>query len=294
MNVKKLSSIGSHTLTALVVLAFTSLAIAQSANRVIIQGSAGGVATVTGGKLDVNAAIIPSGTQNVTGTGTAGSAATGVLTVQGIASATPVIVGGAVASGSTDSGNPVKIGGVFRTTKPTLTDGQRGDSQLGTRGSLQASIFGADSTSGAAVTAAGAGDSVTGNSFALSVAEYGLLFNGSTWDRARSTGAVGTTGGAALVESGPYTATRVTADGQIKGAAGFVHTVCIMPTTATPTAGLMSVYNSLTETGTIVLSKWFLVTSEGLCATLDIAMGTGIYVGYDATLANASVTVTFR
>lgn len=37
---------------------------------------------------------------------------------------------GNVASGATDSGNPVKIGGVYNTTLPTLTNGQRGDLQV--------------------------------------------------------------------------------------------------------------------------------------------------------------------
>lgn len=37
---------------------------------------------------------------------------------------------GNVASGASDSGNPVKTGGVFNSTAPTLTTGQRGDSQL--------------------------------------------------------------------------------------------------------------------------------------------------------------------
>lgn len=37
---------------------------------------------------------------------------------------------GNVASGATDSGNPVKVGGVYNTALPTLTNGQRGDIQL--------------------------------------------------------------------------------------------------------------------------------------------------------------------
>lgn len=41
-----------------------------------------------------------------------------------------------VASGSTDSGRSVKIGGVYRATPPTLTDGQRGDALLSTRSQL--------------------------------------------------------------------------------------------------------------------------------------------------------------
>lgn len=41
-----------------------------------------------------------------------------------------VAVGGNVAAGATDSGNPVKVGGKFNTALPTLTNGQRGDLQL--------------------------------------------------------------------------------------------------------------------------------------------------------------------
>lgn len=41
---------------------------------------------------------------------------------------------GNVASGSSDSGNPVKTGGVFNTTQPTVTNGQRVDQQMTARG----------------------------------------------------------------------------------------------------------------------------------------------------------------
>lgn len=47
-----------------------------------------------------------------------------------IASSNPAPVAGNVASGATDSGNPVKTGGVYHSTAPTLSDGQRGDTQL--------------------------------------------------------------------------------------------------------------------------------------------------------------------
>jgi hypothetical protein len=42
---------------------------------------------------------------------------------------------GNVAAGATDSGNPVKIGGVYNATQPTLSDGQRGNLVLSARGS---------------------------------------------------------------------------------------------------------------------------------------------------------------
>jgi hypothetical protein len=48
----------------------------------------------------------------------------------------PWSVVGNVASGTSDSGNPVKTGGVFNTTQPTVTTGQRVDSQSTARGAL--------------------------------------------------------------------------------------------------------------------------------------------------------------
>ena len=39
-----------------------------------------------------------------------------------------------VASGSADSGNPVKVGGVYNATPPTLPDGARGDLQVDSSG----------------------------------------------------------------------------------------------------------------------------------------------------------------
>jgi len=41
---------------------------------------------------------------------------------------------GSVASAATDSGNPVKVGGVFNTAQPTVTTGQRVDAQFSNRG----------------------------------------------------------------------------------------------------------------------------------------------------------------
>lgn len=46
-------------------------------------------------------------------------------------------VGGNVASGANDAGNPVKVGGVFNTSPPTLSTGQRGNLQLTANGILR-------------------------------------------------------------------------------------------------------------------------------------------------------------
>lgn len=73
-----------------------------------------------------------------------------------------------------------------------------------------------------------------------------------------------------------------------------LHTITIAPTTATPTAGLLSVYDSTTETGTVVYSEWVFATTIGHTITLDCDIMAGIYVGFDAALANASCTVTWQ
>ena len=101
------------------------------------------------------------------------------------------------------------------------------------------------------------------------------------------------TNGVAKVEH-RYTPFRVTADGQVKAGAGFIHAISVNPTTATPTAGLLTIYDSLTETGTILHSEWVAATTPGHSILLDMTFATGLYVGYDATLANVSVDGTFR
>ena len=95
------------------------------------------------------------------------------------------------------------------------------------------------------------------------------------------------------IESG-YTLGRATADAQIKGSAGFIHTVSIAPLTATPTAGLLTVYDSLTETGTVLYSEWIFATTPGHTVKLDVSFATGLYVGFDAALASVQVTVSYR
>ena len=88
--------------------------------------------------------------------------------------------------------------------------------------------------------------------------------------------------------------TRVTADAAVRSVAGKLHTISIAPTTATPTAGLLTVYDNTAESGTAIYSEWVFATTPGHTIVLDCDVRTGIYVGYDAALANVSVTVTHR
>ncbi len=99
---------------------------------------------------------------------------------------------------------------------------------------------------------------------------------------------------ALYVERGPYLYARATADTQIKGSAGYIHTISIAPTSATPTAGLLTVYDSTAESGTVIYSEWITTSIAGHTIALDVPATTGIYVGFDATLANIQATVAYR
>lgn len=48
----------------------------------------------------------------------------------------PAVIGGNVASGDTDSGNPIRTASKFNTTLPTYTDGQRAGQQSNNRGEV--------------------------------------------------------------------------------------------------------------------------------------------------------------
>lgn len=86
--------------------------------------------------------VQPGNTANTTAwlvTGTGGTfPVTGTFfqTTQPVSIAATVTIQGSSASGASNSGNPTKIGGVFNTTQPTVTNGQTVDSQSTARGGL--------------------------------------------------------------------------------------------------------------------------------------------------------------
>lgn len=95
-------------------------------------------------------------------------------------------VGGNVAAGTTDSGNPVKVGGIYLTTPPTLTNGQRGDVQLDVNSNLRSRIVtsitaATDGHSNSVIGSATRSDTSSSSQTLLAVAQWN--FNGATWDR---------------------------------------------------------------------------------------------------------------
>lgn len=95
-------------------------------------------------------------------------------------------VQGNVASAVADAGNPVKVGGVYATVAPTIANNQRGDLQLGSNGQLMVTPQG--------YSAAALADGYSNNTMLQNLsrtatgflfAQGNMLFNGTTWDRAR-------------------------------------------------------------------------------------------------------------
>ena len=155
-------------------------------------------------------------------TGT-GSPRVTIATDQAAVATTPA---GNVASGAADSGNPIKVGGKYNSTPPTLTDGQRGDAQVGTRGSISTTLFAQNSATAIAAVNPQA-DATTNSTAALAASSLGYVYNGTTWDRVRSDGTTGGQGVGGTVASaatdsgnpvkvgGKYNTTRPTfTDGQ--------------------------------------------------------------------------------
>lgn len=170
----------------------------------------------------------------VSGTGGTGTVATQVQ--------------GNVASGVSDAGtNPVKVGGVFNTTQPTVTNGQRVDWQMTARGEGMIEI----SNNSIVAVIRGSADGQTGQN-GLVVAPQTQLFNGSTWDRAVTIQGAASSGlGTAAVaiaptssanaSIAPTTNTAVGSSQVLKASAGNAYRYAI---TTAASAGFLMVFDA--------------------------------------------------
>lgn len=94
-------------------------------------------------------------------------------------------VQGNVAAGAADAGNPIKVGGRYNTTSPTLTNGQRGDLQLDASGNLEVTLVHASDLANLAGATDIDGVAVSNTANRLGTVSFNYVFNGTTWDRAR-------------------------------------------------------------------------------------------------------------
>lgn len=131
------------------------------------------------------------------GGGGGGGGGGGVVT-QATASNLNAQVVGNVPAGSADSGNGVKVSGVYNSTLPTYTSGNRTDAQFSVKGGLYVTLL---STGGAMANIASPSDAAGANS-ALFTISYGANWNGSTWDRNYSANAANNTSGTGVPAAG--------------------------------------------------------------------------------------------
>jgi len=94
-----------------------------------------------------------------------------------------VIAAGNVASGATDSGNPVKVGGVYNSSPPLPSSGQRYDLQVNAYGTLKVALQDGTATNFAGTAPADA--LVNASYYGLATIGFNHVYNGTTWDRAR-------------------------------------------------------------------------------------------------------------
>lgn len=91
--------------------------------------------------------------------------------------------GGNVADAATDSGNPVKIAGVYKTAGVVHTNGQRAEVLTDARGQVRAVLGTSDSTD--QVSVAFPVDASGASVYSLFTIAQAHVFNGTTWDRQR-------------------------------------------------------------------------------------------------------------
>lgn len=249
--------------------------------------------------LYVVATVAPSGTQDVNITQILGAAvsATNPLYVQQATNATWAVVGN-VASGATDSGAPVKVGAIYASTKPTFTDGQRGNLQVGTRGSLLTSIVDADGTN--SVVVASLADGSTGGQN-LYVRASPSLFNGTTYDRGRTiVGALAAGTGTLAVAYAPtsvagaanayVSSTALAANTVIKASAGNLYSFQVGATSTLYGAPWwIMIYDatSAPADGAVTPAKCYPMatgtTSYAAAFPTPLRLGTGITIGVSTT-----------
>jgi hypothetical protein len=199
-----------------------------------VDQATGNVQTVS---VDASGALLTSGGGNVQGT---------VAQAGAVAAQNPVVTGGAdggglarrfltdtsgntqvvgpAATATATVGGPVKVGGVQNTSIPLIGNGQVGDIQIGTRGSVHVELFQTNSTAAIGTltnntdaNAASAGVPI------LSIGSYQQVYNGASWDRqakprtAFKLPTAAASNNAANIKAGPGTIYSISAFGAIAG-----------------------------------------------------------------------------
>lgn len=87
------------------------------------------------------------------------------------------------AAGAADAGDPVKVGGRYDSTLPTLTNGQRGNLQLSPRGTLLASLYDYNAGFTFGIIVPTNVTQAPGSNGAIVTASYNYGYDGANWAR---------------------------------------------------------------------------------------------------------------
>jgi hypothetical protein len=89
-----------------------------------------------------------------------------------------------------------------------------------------------------------------------------------------------------------FKSSRLTADGLVKAGRGVIHRITLNAT-GTVTAGMITVYDSVTGSGNIIYQAQAATTVTNSSVELDVVFKNGVYVDFDNTVANIAVTVLY-
>lgn len=245
--------------------------------------SAGGAVKVDGS----------ASTQPVSGTVTANVGTTNGLALDATLTGGTLKAQGNVASAATDSGNPVKVGGVYNSTLPTFTNGQRGDLQLNANGGL---ILGGGTVASGATDAnnpikVGGVYHTTAPTFTDGQrGDLQLDNNGNVKDTlATLIAGEDLTANVMKVEQRfSYASISTATTTTVKSGAGFLHTLSILG----GTAGAITVYDNTAGSGTTICATFTPGSvSTPITLTLNVSFGTGLTI---VTGAATVITVSYR
>lgn len=199
----------------------------------------------------------------------------------------PMVIGGAVADAGTDSGNPLKVGGIYESTPATYTNGQRANLHTGTRGSLAVQLMLPDSVSTPSYAASNADAVASGSTNTRpQTVSLGFIYNGTTFDRTRSS-TVGT-GILQVSEEHSFSNISTNATTTVKSGAGILHSLVINTRGATTTA---TVYDNTAGSGTKIGTIDTTLSTTSF--TYDLKFSTGLTI-VTAGTTPADITVTYR
>lgn len=215
-------------------------------------------------------------------------AACGPVTASNPAGPSQVV--GNVASGATDSGNPIKIGGKYLLTAGAVTDGQRTDALFNSIGALHVTISGLTQGPVDTITNAAYGNIPGNQNVGTVAAVLPHVWNGSTAIIARGDTngayAVGAPSAAASVGVAPTVTAAVNSAVVGKASAGNLYGFNVV---AGASAGFVLVFNAISAPadGAVTPVKCLpLAANAGLdqnYRSLPVAFTTGITVVFSTT-----------